>query len=106
MDRSWTTEVGEREGVIVIFSDPLYCAGKQWSGLVTDYYVPRWELFFKELESSIISRTAFDEEKFRKTFLEQQGRPFCENTKSYPTNSTGDTIEIAKELYSKWSTYI
>lgn len=73
---------------------------------MTDYYIPRWKLFFKELESSIISRTAFNEEHFKETFLEQQGRPFCENTKSYPTNPTGDTIEIAKELYSKWATDI
>ena len=92
--------------VINEFSIPHPYSGKQWSGLVTDYYVPRWKLFFKQLESSIISRTAFDEEFFRETFLETQGRPFCENTKSYPTNPSGDTIEIAKELYSKWSTYI
>ena len=76
--------------------------GKQWSGLVNDYYVPRWRLFFKELEKSILSKQPFESDKFKLLFMEKIGRPFCTDTHSYPSEPTGDTLAISTRLFEKW----
>jgi len=76
--------------------------GKQWAGLVEDYYIPRWKLFFKALENCILTGTKFDKKKFKSNFLSQLGRPFCDQQDSYPVKSTGDTIETARQMFSKW----
>ena len=77
-------------------------AAKQWSGLVSDYYTPRWELFYQNLMDCVKSNTTFDPSKYKHAFLEEIGKPFTMDKKIYPTQPIGDTIEIAKHLYQKW----
>jgi len=76
--------------------------GKQWAGLMKDYYIPRWEMFFKVLEKCLIQKTKFDKNKFKEDFLASQGRPFCKEQEKYPTTAKGNTINVAKKLYTKW----
>ena len=80
--------------------------GKQWAGMMKDYYIPRWKMFFKALETCIIKKTKFDKKKFKEDFLATQGRPFCKEKKHYPTTSKGNTIDIAKKLYTKWKSVL
>ena len=77
-------------------------ATKQWSGVVSDYYYPRWELFYHRLAESILSNTTFDQDAYKNDFIEYIGKPFTYATDVYPTKSIGDTITVAKKLYSKW----
>lgn len=52
-------------------------AAKQWSGLFSHYYNPRWKLFFDTLEANLKEgKNTFDEATFRKDFLDQIGEPF------------------------------
>ena len=81
----------------------IILTGKQWSGLFSDYYIPRWQLFFKSLEESLVTGRKFHEEKFRKKFLDKIGKPFCEDRSSYSVTPTGDTVGIATKLHRKWS---
>ena len=76
--------------------------GKQWAGLVEDYYIPRWKMFFKALETCLLTKTKFDKKKFKEDFLTIQGRPFCKQQNKYPTSARGDTINIAREIHQKW----
>ena len=78
-------------------------AGKQWSGLLADYYIPRWKMFFKALEKALITGTKFNKTTFRNQFLKKLGKPFCQSHKVYPTNPKGDTVDLAFALYQKWS---
>ena len=77
-------------------------AYKHWSGLVNDYYKPRWNLFFKKLEESLIFGTAFNKDKFKEEFFEQIGTPFTNDRKMYPTMPEGDSAKIAIELHQKY----
>jgi len=77
-------------------------ATKQWSGIVSDYYYPRWELFYNKLVACVKFKTTFDHSKYVVEFMEKIGKPFTMDTKSYPTHPVGDTIEVAKKLYNKW----
>ena len=96
-------------------------AGKQWSGekknfytmqnffclgLFSDYYIPRWKMFFKHLEASIINGRKFNKERFIHDFLVRIGKPFGSSTKLYPTNAKGNPVKIASELFRKWSQVI
>ena len=77
-------------------------ATKQWSGIVSDYYYPRWEMFYHRLAESIVSNTTYDQDKYKKDFIEYIGKPFTFATDVYPNKPVGDSITVAKKLYSKW----
>jgi len=40
-------------------------SGKQWSGLLSAYYIPRWKAYFKALEVAVLTETKFDKDQFR-----------------------------------------
>ena len=75
---------------------------KQWSGIINDYLYPRWELFFVRLEESILSNTTYNQDRYKRDFIEYIGKPFTRSTDVYPTKPIGDSIAIAKKLYKKW----
>jgi alpha-N-acetylglucosaminidase len=69
---------------------------------VSDYYKPRWILFFETLEESLIFGFPFDKTKFRQEFLEKIGTPFTKERKIYPTVPEGNPAEIATVLHRKY----
>ena len=75
---------------------------KQWSVIINDYLYPRWELFFVRPEESVLSNTTYDQDRFKRDFIEHIGKPFTRATDVYPTKPVGDSIAIAKKLYKKW----
>jgi len=77
-------------------------AAKQWSGVVNDYFYPRWELFYHRLAESILSNTTYDQNAYKEDFIEYIGKPFTFAVDDYPTKPIGDSIVVAKKLYKKW----
>ena len=77
---------------------------KQWSGLVKDYYLPRWELFFDYLQLELIDpgHFTYSQELFEETFLQEIGRPFTLARDEYPNEPSGDTIAIVFKAYEDW----
>ena len=74
-------------------------AAREYSGLVSDYYKPRWEAFISELEISLHRNSLPEEyERYDQEVIFSYGR------KVYPTKPTGDlkaSIEnIIKEVKS------
>ncbi|KAJ6225797.1 hypothetical protein RDWZM_004342 [Blomia tropicalis] len=51
-------------------------ASKHWSGLVSHYYKPRWNLFFQEIVHSLENKTDFNQSKFNHLVFEQVEYPF------------------------------
>lgn len=79
-------------------------AYKLWSGLVEDFYLPRWSLWLHKLRQSLDNNTPFDQHAFDeevKTFEES----WTQETKPYPTNPQGNTIDISRALYEKYANY-
>lgn len=64
-------------------------ATKQWSGVVSDYYLPRWKLFFDQLKYSLDNRVSFNQTKFQRDILQQVELPFNLDRKCYPTETKG-----------------
>lgn len=69
-------------------------AAKHWSGLVCNYYQPRWELFFKSIFDCVKSNcSSFDESEFKKLVYHQVELPFTTELKGEGSfNSHGRTI--------------
>lgn len=64
-------------------------ATKQWSGVVRDYYAPRWSLFFDQLATSLERKLPFNQSKFQRDVFEQVELPFNRDSKVYPTEPEG-----------------
>ncbi|KAH0956765.1 hypothetical protein HN011_009096 [Eciton burchellii] len=78
-------------------------ANKQWSGVVADYFKPRWELFLKALEKSLVQRTKLNITEINDRIFREVEQPFTLSTKVYPVEAIGDTIDIATKIMTKWS---
>jgi hypothetical protein len=76
-------------------------AQKQWSGMLGDFYLPRWELFFKRLDESLAAGEPFDAEAFENEIRDwevawtHRGDPF-------PTEPWGESVEAAARLWDKY----
>jgi alpha-N-acetylglucosaminidase len=76
-------------------------AHKQWQGLFTGYYLPRWQAFFTRLNESLDTGKPFD----RKPFVEASCRweqQWSERRDTFPTSPRGDSIAVARRLLAKY----
>jgi alpha-N-acetylglucosaminidase len=71
-------------------------ANKEWSGLISDFYLPRWEMYFKELARQIIGTpsTKIDYYTWEGQWIRLQN--------NYPTKSKGNSVEVANLLFKKY----
>ena len=69
---------------------------REWSGLLMDFYYPRWKMFFeakkRELQGEIIEPIDYY------TWEEE----WTKKTNSFPTKPVGNTINIVTELFEKY----
>jgi alpha-N-acetylglucosaminidase len=70
-------------------------SNRQWSGLISGYYIPRWKKYLDHL------RDKPADPGFNKA-LNQWEYDWCDGTESYPTTPSGDAIEISGRLLKKW----
>lgn len=74
-------------------------ATKQWSGIVRDYYRPRWALFFQQLTMSLEHYSPFNQSKFQRDVLQQVELPFNYDNKAYPTEPEGELFAYENENF-------
>ena len=77
-------------------------ARKDWAGLYSSYYLPRWNKLFDLMKSEITGGEKLDMDKFNEdiTIWEDHWNNLREeNIASVPT---GNSIELAKELWEKY----
>lgn len=77
-------------------------ATKQWSGIVSDYFHPRWKLFCQQLYASLAHKVPFHQHVFDETVFSSIEKPFVHSYKTYPTKPQNDTMKIIRLLYDKW----
>jgi alpha-N-acetylglucosaminidase len=64
-------------------------AYKEWSGLLEDYYLPRWEMFVNDLGVQLRGRTGRDINYF------EFDHRWTEERKDYPVDPRGDPVRAA-----------
>lgn len=76
-------------------------AHKQWQGMFRDYYLPRWQEFFRRLDQSLDDGTIFDRALFvAEMYAWEEG--WCKRTDSYPTEPLGDALAVARRMFDKY----
>lgn len=81
-------------------------ATKQWSGVVKDFFKPRWELFLNQLKICLNSGKPFNNSQFANMVLTEVEKPFNYQKKRYPTLPHGNTYNISEQIFMKWSEYL
>jgi alpha-N-acetylglucosaminidase len=76
-------------------------ACRQWSGLLNDFYKPRWQQFFTKLEDAIISKKEIDMNAFT-TQIKNWEWKWVNQRKDYLVVTSGNPVNVSKELYKKY----
>ncbi len=71
-------------------------ANKEWSGLLSDYYLPRWEAFYSYLDDLLAGREADEPDYF------EMEKAWVDNGKEYPVEPYDyDPLVLVDRLLSK-----
>ena len=79
-------------------------ASKQWSGLFTGYFLPRWELLFEHMRTALATGKDFDPKKYD---LEVRALDYewTRSHETYPSVPQGDIIAVAKKMKEEYGHY-
>ncbi len=97
-------EVNARD-LITLWGDansPLHeYANRQWSGLLTDFYRPRWEKYFSVLRQSLSAGKEPDLTAFENS-IRQWEWAWVHQHKTFSTTPRGAPVSTARHLYQKY----
>jgi alpha-N-acetylglucosaminidase len=74
---------------------------RQWSGLLNDFYKPRWGKFFELLQEALDHDTDADLKGFNKSISQWEWQ-WVNSHKNYPSQATGSSITTATAMYNKY----
>jgi len=87
-------------------NSPLHeYANRQWSGLLNDFYKPRWEQFFDMLQLSLRTNTSPDLQTFEQNIRSWEWHWVNEH-KSFPVKAAGNSIKKAEQIYHRYRSII
>ncbi|WP_175632659.1 alpha-N-acetylglucosaminidase [Pedobacter ghigonis] len=76
-------------------------ACRQWSGLLSDFYKPRWQLFFTRATQSLNQQTNFNTNLFKEEVSNWEWK-WVNQRKDYPTKTIGSPVTVALQMYQKY----
>ncbi|MCF0065749.1 alpha-N-acetylglucosaminidase [Dyadobacter sp. LJ419] len=83
-------------------NSPLHeYSNRQWSGLLSDFYRPRWEKFFLMLNNSHETGKGPDFGAFEKTISQWEWK-WVNEQKSFPITEKGSSLDTAVKLHTKY----
>ncbi|MEJ2882964.1 alpha-N-acetylglucosaminidase [Pedobacter sp. GR22-6] len=83
-------------------NNPLHeYACRQWSGLLNDFYKPRWQQFFAKATQALGAGTTVDLKAFDKEIREWEWK-WVNQRKDYFVNPSGDPVKTAIEMHKKY----
>lgn len=77
-------------------------AAKQWSGMVVDYYKPRWAIFISALNKSLTGNVKYNASAVKNQMFADVELPFSYSHKEYPTEPSGDAVQVINNFIDKW----
>ena len=80
-------------------------ACRQWSGLLNDFYKPRWQQFFAKASAALRAGREIDMAAFNKEIKDWEWH-WVNERKDYKLTTTGDPIVMAKAMYEKYRSVI
>jgi len=79
-------------------------AARDWSGLIKQYYLPRWEKFFSITRDCMMTSTNFDQKKFDEDITEMEWN-FCEKPYQFNLEKSGNVPDLSLSLLKKYMPY-
>ena len=76
-------------------------ACRQWAGMMSGFYRPRWERFFDKVQSSLDGGYEFDEKEFVEASKDWEW-DWVNSHGSFPSEPSGDSIEECLRVYGKY----
>jgi alpha-N-acetylglucosaminidase len=76
-------------------------AYKEWQGMFTSYFLPRWAEFFKRLNASLDAGTPFDRAPFAEWSCEWE-QNWSRDSTSFRRHAAGDPVGTSRRLLGKW----
>ncbi len=87
-------------------NSPLHeYANRQWSGLLNDFYKPRWQQFFNKVTLALEKGEKMDTEAFEKEIRQWEWK-WVTSQKNFPTQSINQVNAVTQSLYKKYYTKI
>ncbi|MEO7312320.1 MAG: alpha-N-acetylglucosaminidase [Chitinophagaceae bacterium] len=80
-------------------------ACRQWSGLLNDFYKPRWKQFFAAALVALKAGSELDKASFVKD-VKQWEWQWVNQRKDYPVVPSRNPVEVVKEMYKKYRALI
>lgn len=83
-------------------NSPLHeYACRQWSGLLSDFYKPRWQQFFEKINTALLSGKDVDLDSWQKEIAQWEWK-WVNKHKEFPVEPQGNPVKIAREMYHKY----
>lgn len=76
-------------------------ACKQWSGMLKDFYLPRWRQFYSSAIQALDSHIAFDQKAFEERMKTWEWQ-WVNSQNRYPEVPVGDPVSIVLQLHEKY----
>lgn len=80
-------------------------ANKQWAGVVSHYFLPRWNLFLNALNTSLVTGTPFNQTNTTQRIFAEVEELFVLDTTAFPSSAEGDSIAIAMDVHARWRSH-
>jgi len=75
---------------------------KDWAGLYSEYYLPKWEKFFSAMRTELSDGEKLDYEKFKKEIIQWEDDWVNLREEKIISQPFGNSIELAKELWKQY----
>ncbi|MBP7936399.1 MAG: alpha-N-acetylglucosaminidase [Phycisphaerae bacterium] len=76
-------------------------AQKQWSGLLTGFYLPRWQQFLARLDKALEEGRETDMAAWERDIRAWEEK-WTRGTEAYSTEPSGDSLAVVRRLCAKW----
>lgn len=74
---------------------------REWSGMLNDFYLPRWESFYAALSATFTNGGSFDAAAFDRE-LQDWERRWASEGKEYSTRPHGSSLAVSRRLWTKY----
>jgi alpha-N-acetylglucosaminidase len=79
-------------------------AAKQWSGMMADFYRPRWAMFLERLDASLAEGKPLDAAA-NENALRDWEVAWTHRGGRYPSVPAGDSVAVSRRLWKKYGVY-
>ncbi|HEY9047076.1 MAG TPA: alpha-N-acetylglucosaminidase [Ohtaekwangia sp.] len=77
-------------------------SNRQWAGLLKDFYKPRWEQFFTEIEKDLKQHKKSSLPALEEKLKDWEWQWATKTGNSYAVEPIGNTVDIAKSIFAKY----